>query len=63
MAQKQYRALRDTLIAHENRIVRAGDVFVTEFPEHMTLSDNLELVEEDKPAGRKAKAQDGGDLV
>jgi hypothetical protein len=62
----QYKALRDTLIAHECRIVREGDVFTTEFPgvngKPMALGGNLELVDEppaeQKPAKRKPASTD-----
>ena len=53
----RYIALRDTLISHECRVVREGQEFTTEFPEGMKLGDNLQLVEDEKPAPKgKAKA-------
>ena len=67
----QYRALVDILIAHESRVVKAGEVFTTEFPKvkqadgtevDMKLGSNLELVEEEKPTPKKGgkQATDGG---
>jgi hypothetical protein len=63
----KYIAIRDTLLSHENRVVKAGEVFETTFPKFkvdgkevdMKLSDNLEPYKEPK-----GKAQgDGGDLA
>lgn len=59
MALKKYRALRETMISHECRRVKEGDVFEADFPENMKLSDNLELVvelPESVPAKTKTKA-------
>lgn len=63
----KYRALRDTWLSHECRLVKAGDEFTTTFPTvkvdgkevEMRLSDNLELVEGEKPKGKAS----GGSLV
>jgi len=53
----RYIALRDTLISHECRVVKEGQEFTTTFPEGMKLGDNLQLVEDEKPAPKgKAKA-------
>ena len=53
----RYIALRDTLISHECRVVKEGQEFTTAFPEGMKLGDNLQLVEDEKPAPKgKAKA-------
>ena len=53
----RYIALRDTLISHECRVVKEGQEFATTFPEGMKLGDNLQLVEDEKPAPKgKAKA-------
>lgn len=54
----KYRALRTTLLAHECRVVKEGEEFVTEFPAGMRLGDNLELVEEVKPQKGKASKPD-----
>lgn len=60
----KYIANVDTLIAHENRIVRAGQEFETEFPngpdgKPMRIFGNLSLVEE-KAGRRKSAAADDG---
>lgn len=64
----KYIANRDTLIAHENRVVKAGEEFETTFPKvknhegkevEMTLGDNIALV--DEKAASKAKAKATGD--
>jgi hypothetical protein len=57
----RYIANRDTLLCHEGRVVKAGDIFETTFPKvkvdgkevDMKLSDNIELVKEGKakPSG------------
>ena len=53
----RYIALRDTLISHECRVVKEGQECTTTFPEGMKLGDNLQLVEDEKPAPKgKAKA-------
>lgn len=62
-----YIAKRDTWISHENRPVKAGEKFTTEFPKGpdgkpMRLSDNIELFKPGK--GGNAPADDkpeGGD--
>jgi hypothetical protein len=60
----RYLAKRDTLIAHESRVVKAGDEFEATFPEHMKLGDNLELLPEaEKAKGGKAAKATGSDLV
>lgn len=46
----RYKALRDTWLSHECRLVKAGDEFEATFPEGMKLADNLELVKPEKPA-------------
>lgn len=65
----KYIARRDTLLAHENRVVKAGEEFTTTFPKvknhegkevEITLADNIELLEDDKPA-KKSKAKQDGD--
>lgn len=40
----KYIALRETLIAHECRIVKEGEEFETTFPKGMKLGDNIKLV-------------------
>lgn len=64
----RYLVLADTLIAHESRVVKAGEEIETEFPKvknakgelvEMRLGENLQLLK-GKPSG---KGQDGGDLV
>lgn len=47
----------DRWISHENRTVKAGEEFETEFPlgpdgKPMRLGETLKLVEEDKPRKR-----------
>jgi hypothetical protein len=73
----KYIARRDTLLAHENRVVKAGEEFTTTFPKvknhegkevEITLADNIELVDEKAAAKSKPKAKDaegdtGGDLA
>lgn len=63
----KYRALRDTLLAHECRVVKEGEEFVTTFPPAkdaqgnevpMTLGNNLELVEDEAPTTKKGKKAD-----
>lgn len=54
----RYIALRDTWISHECRLVREGQEFEAQFPEGMKLSDNLQLVEPEKPASKKVKQDD-----
>lgn len=57
-----YRAKVRMLIAHESKLVEAGETFDTIFPKvktkggevDMKLGDNLELVE-DEPAGDEPK--------
>jgi hypothetical protein len=51
----RYVANRDTWLSHECRLVKEGVEFETTFPEGMKLSDNIELVESDKPAGKGKK--------
>lgn len=51
----RYRATRDTWLSQECRLAKAGEEFDAEFPKHMKLGDNLELVKADKA---KAKADD-----
>lgn len=60
----KYIANRDTLLAHECRVVRAGELFETTFPPaknakgeevEMVLGDNIALAPKDKP---KAKGDD-----
>lgn len=54
----RYLALRDTWISHECRLVKEGQEFEAQFPEGMKLADNLQLVEPEKPASKKAKQDD-----
>jgi hypothetical protein len=66
----KYIATRDTLLAHENRVVKAGEQFETTFPKakvdgkevDMRLGDNIELVKEGKTKAGKPEG-DGGDLA
>jgi hypothetical protein len=60
----KYQAQRDTFVSHLGKIVKAGEVFETEFPKDMRLGDNLSLVkpEAEKPKARKADSE-GRDLV
>ncbi len=51
-----YIAVRDTLISHEGRIVKAGEQFETKFPEGMRICDNLKEVKAEKE--KKEKAQE-----
>ena len=51
----KYIAVRDTLIAHENRIVREGEEFETTFPPTMHLCDNL--IEVKPEVDKKGKVQ------
>lgn len=72
----KYKALRDTWLSHENRIVKAGEEFETTFPDAtdargksigpMKLSANIEPVVEDPKAKVDPKAKgkgDGSDLT
>jgi hypothetical protein len=58
-----YIALRDTWLSHENRMVRAGEKFSTEFPtvngKPMALGGNLELVKPAKAGKGKPEGADG----
>lgn len=62
----QYIALRDTLLAHESRIVKEGETFTTDFPEvngkPIVLGSNIKLIEPAK-AAPAAKGQKADDLV
>lgn len=61
----KYIVRRDTYISHEGRTARAGDEVTINWPpgcEPKQLSDNLELLEEAKPAP-KGKKEAGGDLT
>lgn len=61
----KYIVRRDTFISHESRTVRAGDEVEINWPkgcEPTKLADNLELLDESKPAAR-AKKEAGGDLT
>lgn len=64
-----YLALRDTWLSHENRLVRAGEKFTTEFPEvngkPMALGGNLELVKPAKAGKAKVEvaAGESGDAL
>ena len=59
----RYIALRDTLIAHECRVVKEGQEFETTFPAGMKIGDNLQVIEDDKPAAKNQKATASDDLV
>lgn len=48
-----YRALQQTWLSHESRMVEDGAVFQATFPAGMRLGDNLELVEDDKPKRKR----------
>lgn len=53
----KYLCKRKTLIAHMAIVVEEGQTFEAEFPEGMTLGDNLELVEPEPEAkAKKPKA-------
>jgi len=67
----EYIAKRDTWISHENRPVKAGEKFTTEFPKvdgkPMRLGDNIELFKpgkggnaptDEKPEGGDTPASD-----
>jgi hypothetical protein len=62
----KYIANRDTLIAHESRVVKAGEVFETTFPKvkvngkevDMKLGDNIQPFK-----GKDESAGDSGDLA
>ena len=57
----KYQALRDTWLSHENRMVKEGDEFETDFPmvngKPMTIGGNLKLVDA-KHATKGGKAND-----
>lgn len=57
----KYKALRDTLLSHECRVAKAGEVFETTFPEvdgkPMKIGDNLELLSGDAPKGGSKKTE------
>lgn len=61
----RYKALRDTLLSHECRVVKSGEAFTTTFPDvggkPMRLGDNLELLEDEdggeEAAGKSKKAK------
>ena len=59
----RYIALRDTLFAHEGRIVKEGQEFETTFPEGMKLGSNLQLVDDEKPAPKGKGKAASDDLV
>lgn len=56
----RYLAHADTWISHECRLVKAGEEFEAEFPKHMELGKNLELV---KPEKAKKDGKPDGELV
>lgn len=57
----KYLAIRDTLLSHESRVVKAGEEFETTFPEvngkAMKLGDNLKLVNSKDAAKAAAEAE------
>lgn len=44
----KYIAHIKTWLSHENRLVQPGEVFDTEFPDNMALSDNIECIDSKK---------------
>lgn len=57
----KYVALKTMLLAHESRVVKEGEEFITDFPlvkgEPMRLGENIRLIEEpepDEPAERRS---------